>query len=89
MIESIIFLLTGKDGLICSDNPDVEKILRLGKCGTCVDPSNVELISKLIIQLFDEGKLAEMGENGRKYVIDKFSWERNEPKLAKIIKKLT
>ena len=75
--------------LICSDNPDVEKILRLGKCGICVDPSNVELISKLIIQLFDEGKLAEMGENGRKYVIDKFIWERNEPKLAKIVKKLT
>ena len=75
--------------LICHDNPDVEKILKLGKCGLCVDPSNIELISNHIIRLFDEDKLSKMGENGRKFVIDKFSWEKNEPKLAGIVKKLT
>ena len=75
--------------LICHDNPDVEKILKLGKCGLCVDPSNIELISNHIIRLFDGDKLSKMGENGRKFVIDKFSWEKNELKLAGIVKKLT
>ncbi len=75
--------------LICHDNPDVEKILKLGKCGLCVDPSNIELISNHIIRLFDEDKLSKMGENGRRFVINKYSWEKNEPKLAGIVKKLT
>ena len=75
--------------LICHDNPDVKKILNLGKCGKCVNPSDINAISKCILQLFDEGNLEEMGENGRKFVIDKFTWERNERELVKIVKKLT
>ena len=78
-----------KTPLICHNNPDVEKILNLGKCGKCVDPSDIEEIANCIIQLFEDGKLEEMGENGRKFVIDKFTWERNETELVKIIKKLT
>ena len=38
-----------------------------------VNPSDINAISKCILQLFDEGNLEEMGENGRKFVIDKFT----------------
>jgi len=75
--------------LISHNNPDVEKILHLGKCGKCVDSSNVNEISDTIIHTFENEDLLTMGESGRKFVIDKFTWEKNESKLVEIIKKLT
>lgn len=67
-----------------------EKIIRENNCGICVNPKNSDEISKAINYIIENPKLAEeMGENGKKAVINKFNWTIEEGKLYKVYSKLS
>lgn len=59
------------------------------KCGITVNPNNIDEIEKAIRYLLDHPKEAEaMGKVGRKAVLDRFSWEKEEIKLIDLYNKL-
>ena len=63
-------------------------ILNIG-CGIPVDPTNPKEIAEAIEYLIehpDEAK--QMGENGRKAVLEKYNWEHEEKKLLRIYEEL-
>ena len=48
-----------------------------GKTGCIAQPKDVESVTNAILNLLDKPELAKkMGENGRKWVKDKFAWKR-------------
>lgn len=76
--------------VIASNFPMWKEIIEKYNCGICVDPLDVNEISKAIEILMNDDKLAEeMGKNGRKAVEDMFNWETEEKKLVEIYKKLS
>ena len=58
-------------------------------CGIPVDPTNPEEIAKAIEYLIEHPEEAkQMGENGRKAVLEKYNWEHEEKKLLRIYEEL-
>lgn len=71
------FMATGKPilGLTDSDS-EVANIITEANCGIYAPPDNLERIKKAIITLKDSKDYREtLGENGRKYALEKFSRE--------------
>lgn len=65
-------------------------ILEVNKCGICIDPENSDEIAKAIDLLLNDDVLAkQMGENGRKAVIEKYNWSVEEEKLIHIYRQLS
>lgn len=62
--------------IICSDVPVYREMMKKYKCGVLVDPNNPKQIEDAIRLLTTDKKLAyEMGQNGRKAVIEEYSWD--------------
>ena len=58
-------------------------------CGLCVDPENPLEIAEAMNYLRDNPEIAqEMGENGKKTVVDIYNWANEEKKLFKVYKSL-
>lgn len=75
--------------IITSNFPLWEDIVEGNDCGICVDPENVEELAKAIQYLNDNPIEAErLGENGRKAVVEKYNWEKEEVKLRALYKEL-
>jgi len=75
--------------VIASDFPLWRSIIEENNCGICVDPLDVNRISEAMIWMVDNpDKAREMGENGRKAVIEKYNWERESKKLIALYEKL-
>ena len=75
--------------VIASDFPLWRSIIEDNNCGICVDPLNIDQISETMIWMMehpDEAK--EMGENGRKAVLEKYNWEQESRKLLALYDKL-
>ncbi len=75
--------------VIISNFPKLKKLILNIGCGITVDPTNPEEIAKAIEYLIehpDEAK--QMGENGRKAVLEKYNWENEEKKLLRIYEEL-
>lgn len=72
--------------LIVSDFPEMKRIVvDESGCGTAVDPTNPEKIAGAITYILEHPKGAnKMGENGRRAVEEKYSWERMDAKLIKV-----
>jgi glycosyltransferase involved in cell wall biosynthesis len=66
--------------VIASNFPILREIVEGNKCGVCVDPLNVEEIVNAIQYIMSYGN--ELGENGRKAVLQKYSWEKESIKLT-------
>lgn len=61
--------------VICSDMILWKRIMDEYSCGICVNPSNIAQIRDAIIFLRDNPKEArQMGENGRKAIMEKYNW---------------
>lgn len=59
-----------------------KEIIEKENCGVCVNPHNVEQITEAINYLLNNPDIMkEMGENGRKAVIEKYNWHIEEKKL--------
>ena len=72
--------------IICSDMPLYRDIMKEYKCGILVDPLNKEQIKDAIEYLITHKEEAwRMGQEGRRAVIEKYSWDALSVKYLKII----
>lgn len=76
--------------IILAKVPLYEQLVDEYKCGICVDPHNEEEIRKAILYLLNNKEEAyKMGQNGRKAVIEKYSWDSQKDKYVEIVNFLT
>lgn len=76
--------------IICSDVPVYREMMKKYKCGILVDPNNSKQIEDAITLLITDKKLAyEMGQNGRKAVIEEFSWNAKSTLYLDVINRIT
>lgn len=75
--------------VIGSDFPMWRKIIEDYNCGICVDPTDENAVASAITAISENPKMAnEMGNNGRKMVVEKFNWNVEKEKLADLYAKL-
>lgn len=75
--------------IIASDFPLWREIILGSNCGVCIDPSDPGAISAAIDKFVGNKKLAEqMGQNGKRAVLDTYNWQMEEPKLIKLYQDL-
>ena len=70
--------------VIASDFPLWREIIEGNQCGICVNPKDTREVANAINWLLDnpeEGR--KMGENGRRAIEEKYSWERESQKLGR------
>lgn len=59
-----------------------KEIIEKEQCGICVNPHDVEKIAEAIDYLLSNPNIMkEMGENGRRAVLEKYNWSTEEAKL--------
>lgn len=72
--------------VILAKVPLYEDLVREYNCGICVDPHNVEEVKNAILFLLNNKREAyEMGQNGRRAVIERFSWDSQVNNYLKVI----
>ena len=65
------------------------KEVHCGKCGTCIDPLKPAAIAKAIEYFIDNpSKARQMGKNGKKAILKKYSWENESKKLLELYENL-
>lgn len=75
--------------VIGSNFPLWKEIIEVNDCGICIDPLNPDEIANGIDYLILNPEVAsKMGMNGRKAVLDKYNWEKEEQKLFKAYESL-
>lgn len=75
--------------IIISEFPLWKKVVDENKCGLTVNPLRPKEIADAIRWMFDHPKqMKEMGDNGKKAVIEKYNWENESKKLLKIYEAL-
>jgi glycosyltransferase involved in cell wall biosynthesis len=68
--------------VIASDFPLWHEIIVGNHCGLCVDPMDPAAIARAIDHLVQQPEVArQMGENGRRAVVDQYNWTVEETKL--------
>lgn len=76
--------------VILAKVPLYEAMVEKHHCGICCDPHNVEEIRNAVKYLLDHKKEAyQMGQNGRRAVIEEFSWDHESKRYMKVIDELT
>jgi len=82
------YLACGKP-VIASDIKGVGDLLRHSNAGIAVKPEDpVELANAIIKLLKDEELRRQMGENGRKVVVNNYSWDHTAKKTIEVFKKI-
>ena len=75
--------------IIVSNFPTWVEVIEEVHCGLCVNPNSEKEIAMAIQYLLNKPEEAKiMGENGRKAVCEKFSWENEAKKLIKLYQKI-
>ena len=75
--------------VICSDYRLWKEIVEGNNCGICIDPNNVQEITKTINYILNNPEKAKkMGENGRKAAVEKYNWGTQEKVLLGLYKTL-
>ncbi len=86
--ESIIKLfeyMSMKLPVVISDFPLLRPLITEVGCGICVDPANPQKVAEAIRYLQRNPTLRkEMGEKGRRAVMDKYNWENEREKLVAV-----
>ena len=73
-IKIFEYLACGRP-VICSSIPDVKEIIQKYNCGICVESNKPKELAGKIIFLIKNKKMCEMyGENGRKTVLENYTW---------------
>ena len=87
-IKLFEYMLAGLP-VIASNFPLWKEIVEGNNCGICVDPLDPKEIAKAIKYLIDHPDEArQMGENGRKAVLEEYNWEKEGEKLIELYEKL-
>jgi glycosyltransferase involved in cell wall biosynthesis len=71
--------------VVASAFPLYREVVEPNRCGLTVDPTRPEAIARALDYLIehpDEAK--QMGENGRRAVLEKYNWERESQRLLQI-----
>ena len=72
--------------IICSDVPIYRKMMEEYKCGILVDPKDSKQIAEAIDYLISHKEEAyQMGQEGRKAVIEKYSWNALSKEYMEIV----
>lgn len=75
--------------VVSSDIELWKEIVETNKCGICIDPLNPQEIAEAIEYIISNPKIAkEMGENGKKAVIEQYNWSIEEEKLFTLYQKV-
>jgi glycosyltransferase involved in cell wall biosynthesis len=75
--------------ILGSNFPAWQPILQGINCGKSVNPQSAQEIGlEISTMLQDPNNLAEMGENGRKAILDEFNWETESKKLIELYTQL-
>ena len=75
--------------LISSNFPLWREIVEGNECGLCVDPTEPAQIGSAIQYIVDNPEEArEMGENGRRAVVQKYNWGTEEAKLLALYRRV-
>lgn len=75
--------------VICTDFVLWKKIIDEWKCGICVNPHDIDAIRSAIIYLIENKDIAkQMGDNGRRAVIEKYNWNTQEKILLEMYRML-
>lgn len=75
--------------VIASNFPLWKQIIKQNDCGICVNPLNSQEIAEAIQWIMEHpNKAAEMGNNGRKAVEEKYNWELESKKLLNVYENL-
>ena len=75
--------------VIASDFPLWREIVLGNQCGLCVDPMDPTAIAKAIDYLVQHPDVArQMGENGRRAVLERYNWSVEEAKLLGFYKQI-
>lgn len=76
--------------VILAKVPLYEEMVEKYRCGICCDPHDVKEIRNAVQYLLDHKKEAyDMGQNGRRAVIERFSWDFESVRYLTVIKQLT
>jgi len=71
--------------VVASDFPLYREIVEPSRCGLLVDPSKPEEIAQAMAYLIEHPQEArQMGENGRRAVLEKYNWETESERLLEI-----
>lgn len=75
--------------VIASNFPLWREIVEGNKCGLCIDPMDPFAIANAIDYMVKHPEQArQMGENGRKAVLERYNWEQEESKLLKLYEEI-
>jgi glycosyltransferase involved in cell wall biosynthesis len=75
--------------VIISDYPYARKVNDEYNCFVLVSPDNIDQIVNAINYLLDNPAIAkQMGQNGRRAVLEKFNWDVEEKKLINLYEDL-
>ena len=82
------YMACGKP-VVASNFPEIRKVVKEADCGILVDPTDVDEIANAILYLLEHPEEAKrMGENGRRAVEEKYSWDKMEEKLLELYGRL-
>ena len=72
--------------IICSDVPVYRELMKEYKCGLLVDPNDCNQIIEAVSYLVTHKKEAyEMGQNGRRAVLEKYNWKTESHRYLKYL----
>lgn len=72
--------------VLFSDVKIYREIVAKYNCGICVDPHNVKQIKEAIQYLVENKEIAyQMGQNGRRAVLEEYNWESQAKKYIEIL----
>ena len=75
--------------VLLADVPMYREMVAKYHCGICVNPNNVEQIRDAIRFLIENKEEAyQMGQNGRRAVIEEYNWEKQADVYVKILNRL-
>ena len=71
--------------IITSNFPLWKEIVEGNNCGICVNPLEPKEIAEAIEYIISHPKVAEqMGQNGKKSVLEKYNWRVEEKKMFEV-----
>jgi glycosyltransferase involved in cell wall biosynthesis len=75
--------------VICTDFILWKEVVEKNNCGICLNPRNINEIVNAVKYLSENPIIAkQMGQNGRKIVMEKYNWECEEKKLIEVYQSL-
>jgi glycosyltransferase involved in cell wall biosynthesis len=71
--------------VIASNFPLYREVVEASRCGLLVDPTRPQEIARAMMHLIEHpDEATQMGDNGRRAVMEKYNWEKESGQLLRI-----